>query len=72
MEKSYRKTFRRTVKNGEIIYAGMAYKSDYLKKLEGQKVDVTKFGTEPGSFDISKLLVNPIPYKGPESLFWAE
>lgn len=50
----------------------MAYKSDYLKKLEGQKVDVTKFGTEPGSFDISKLLVNPIPYKGPESLFWAE
>lgn len=71
MKDSYRKTFKRTVKNGVIIYAGMTYTSDELKKLNGQKVEVTKFGTEPGSFDVSKLLVNPIPYKS-DSLFWVK
>lgn len=71
MKDRYRKTFKRTVKNGVIIYAGMTYTSSELQKLEGEKVEVTKFGTEPGSFDISKLLINPIPYKE-GSLFWVQ
>lgn len=69
MKDSYRKVFKRTVKNGKIIYAGMEYTSEELLELEGQKVEVTKFGTEPGSFDISKLLVNPIPFDR-DKLFW--
>lgn len=71
MKHTYRKTFKRTVKNGTIIYAGMTYTAPELKNLEGKKVEVTKFGSEPGCFDIAKLLVNPTPYKE-GSLFWVE
>jgi len=71
MKNIYYKTFKRTVKNGVIVYAGMTYTSSELQKLEGEKVEVTKFGTEVRSFDISKLLINSIPYKE-ESLFWVK
>ena len=65
----YRRTFKRTVQNGCIIYAGMTYTSVELFKLNGQVVQITKFGSEPNTFDISRLLVNTIPYKK-DSLFW--
>ena len=59
MKYLYRRTFRRTVNDGNIIYAGFKYTSDELKKIKnGTSVFVTKFGNETGTFDISKLVVD--------------
>lgn len=69
MSRIYQRTFKRTVKNGNIRYAGQLYTADELASLNNQVVKVTKFSNEVGCFDISKLLVNPINSKA-NQLFW--
>lgn len=69
MKDNYRKTFKRTVKDGKIIYAGFEYTSEELKKMEGKKVNVTKWGEEKGCFDISKLQITTIPFN---LIFWVK
>lgn len=67
----YRRTFKRVVKSGFIVYAGFKYTSDVLKKVpDGEVVLVTKFGEEKGTFDISKLLIDPLPHCCIKQVFW--
>jgi hypothetical protein len=71
MKLYYRRTFKRTVKNGAICYAGMQYTSDELKTVpDGYVITVTKFSDEPGCFDISQLLVDAIHEHHITTNFW--
>jgi len=58
----YYKKFTRKFKNNGIIYAGALYKPtvDYdYSWIRGVSIHITKYGDEPGCFDIGTLYYVP-------------
>ncbi|WNB77573.1 hypothetical protein [Methylomonas koyamae] len=66
----YSRTFRRRIRHGAIVYAGSRYVSPAFDQLEGVDVDVTKFGYEVGTFDISQLFIQVRPFSLVLPGFW--